>query len=439
MPTWRWSPCKSCSTRIPDALSGSVREAAGVFVDYSKNRVTDETLGLLLRAGRGGESAGRRDVSAGERSTSPRTAPCCTSRCATSANPRSGRRQGRHAGGQRGPREDARRSPIACAAARGRGHTGKTITRRRQHRHRRLGPRARHGLTEALRPLQRRARPFRTSSRTSTAPLVESYARLDPADDALHRRLEDLHDAGDDDQRAHRPRLAGSQARRRGRRRQALRRRVDQRREKWPSSASTPRTCSSSGTGSAAATRSGARSACPHRSPSGMDRFRRAARGRPRDGRALSRRAFEQNLRRSWALLGVWYDNFFGAETHAILPYDQYLHRFPAYFQQGDMESNGKSVDRDGSRVDYPDRPGHLGRAGHQRPARLLPAHPPGHPAHPVRLHRADRDAQPARRAPRDPARQLLRADRGADARQDRGGRSALKESPVRRICGRNV
>ena len=44
------------------------------------------------------------------------------------------------------------------------------------------------------------------------------------------------------------------------------------------------------------------------------------------------------------AVLGVWYSNLFGAETHALLPYDQYLHRFAAYFQQGDMESNGKSV-----------------------------------------------------------------------------------------------
>lgn len=42
------------------------------------------------------------------------------------------------------------------------------------------------------------------------------------------------------------------------------------------------------------------------------------------------------------AMLGVWYHNFYGAETHALLPYDQYLHRFAAYFQQGDMESNGK-------------------------------------------------------------------------------------------------
>ena len=60
----------------------------------------------------------------------------------------------------------------------------------------------------------------------------------------------------------------------------------------------------------------------------------------------------EQNLPVTLALLGVWYNNFFGAATHAILPYDQYLSRFPAYFQQGDMESNGKSVTREGRRVD---------------------------------------------------------------------------------------
>jgi len=52
------------------------------------------------------------------------------------------------------------------------------------------------------------------------------------------------------------------------------------------------------------------------------------------------------------ALLGIWYSNFFGAQTHAILPYDQYLHRFPAYFQQGDMESNGKRVDRQSRVID---------------------------------------------------------------------------------------
>lgn len=61
----------------------------------------------------------------------------------------------------------------------------------------------------------------------------------------------------------------------------------------------------------------------------------------------------EQNLPLTLALLGVWYNNFFGAQTHALLPYDQYLSRFAAYFQQGDMESNGKTVDADGNRVDY--------------------------------------------------------------------------------------
>ncbi len=53
------------------------------------------------------------------------------------------------------------------------------------------------------------------------------------------------------------------------------------------------------------------------------------------------------------AMIGIWYMNFFGSETQAILPYDQYMHRFAAYFQQGDMESNGKGVDRKGNRVDY--------------------------------------------------------------------------------------
>lgn len=72
----------------------------------------------------------------------------------------------------------------------------------------------------------------------------------------------------------------------------------------------------------------------------------------------------EQNLPVILALLGVWYNNFFGCETHAILPYDQYLHRFPAYFQQGDMESNGKSVDRDGVEVDYATGPVIWGEPG---------------------------------------------------------------------------
>jgi len=60
---------------------------------------------------------------------------------------------------------------------------------------------------------------------------------------------------------------------------------------------------------------------------------------------------FRQNLPMLLAALGVWYGNFYGAESHGILPYDQYMHRFPAYFQQGDMESNGKRVTRGGEKV----------------------------------------------------------------------------------------
>ena len=62
---------------------------------------------------------------------------------------------------------------------------------------------------------------------------------------------------------------------------------------------------------------------------------------------------FEKNIPVILALLGIWYNNFFRAETEAILPYDQYLHRFPAYFQQGNMESNGKYIDRNGKEVNY--------------------------------------------------------------------------------------
>ncbi len=62
---------------------------------------------------------------------------------------------------------------------------------------------------------------------------------------------------------------------------------------------------------------------------------------------------FKDNIPALLALIGIWYNNFFEAESEAILPYDQYMHRFPAYFQQGNMESNGKYVDRNGEAVDY--------------------------------------------------------------------------------------
>jgi glucose-6-phosphate isomerase len=74
--------------------------------------------------------------------------------------------------------------------------------------------------------------------------------------------------------------------------------------------------------------------------------------------------AFDKNVPVLMALIGFWYTNFFGSQTEAILPYDQYMHRFPAYFQQGNMESNGKSIDRNGERVEYATGPVIWGEPG---------------------------------------------------------------------------
>lgn len=74
--------------------------------------------------------------------------------------------------------------------------------------------------------------------------------------------------------------------------------------------------------------------------------------------------SFEKNIPVIMAMIGIWYTNFFNAETEAILPYDQYMHRFAAYFQQGNMESNGKSVDRNGEEVEYKTGPVIWGEPG---------------------------------------------------------------------------
>ncbi|MEJ0107063.1 MAG: glucose-6-phosphate isomerase [Bacteroidota bacterium] len=74
--------------------------------------------------------------------------------------------------------------------------------------------------------------------------------------------------------------------------------------------------------------------------------------------------SFEQNIPVIMALVGLWYTNFFGSQTESILPYDQYMHRFSAYFQQGNMESNGKSVDRNGKVLDHSSGPVIWGEPG---------------------------------------------------------------------------
>jgi glucose-6-phosphate isomerase len=83
----------------------------------------------------------------------------------------------------------------------------------------------------------------------------------------------------------------------------------------------------------------------------GFERFEELLAGAHDMDRHFREAPLERNLPVILALIGIWYTNFFGAETEVILPYDQYMHRFPAYFQQGNMESNGKSADRSGEPV----------------------------------------------------------------------------------------
>ena len=96
----------------------------------------------------------------------------------------------------------------------------------------------------------------------------------------------------------------------------------------------------------------------------GMDNFEKLLAGAHEMDEHFRTTRLEKNIPVILALLGIWYNNFFGAHSHAILPYDQYMHRFPAYFQQGDMESNGKRVTRDGTATNYSTGPVIWGEPG---------------------------------------------------------------------------
>ncbi len=96
----------------------------------------------------------------------------------------------------------------------------------------------------------------------------------------------------------------------------------------------------------------------------GMDRFEALLTGAHEVDEHFRYTPFEKNIPVIMGLLGIWYNNFFDAQSHAILPYDQYLRYFPAYFQQGDMESNGKSVTCQGQWVEYATGPIIWGQPG---------------------------------------------------------------------------
>ncbi len=96
----------------------------------------------------------------------------------------------------------------------------------------------------------------------------------------------------------------------------------------------------------------------------GFDNFEKLLKGADAMDRHFREAPLADNLPVLLAVLGVWYADFFGAESHGVMPYDQYLHRLPAYLQQADMESNGKFVRRDGTRVDYKTGPVIWGEPG---------------------------------------------------------------------------
>ncbi|MEO7264408.1 MAG: glucose-6-phosphate isomerase [Ferruginibacter sp.] len=96
----------------------------------------------------------------------------------------------------------------------------------------------------------------------------------------------------------------------------------------------------------------------------GYDNFEELLKGGYETDKHFKEKPFEKNIPVLLGLISLWYINFFGAQSEAILPYDQYMHRFPAYFQQGNMESNGKHVDRNGKRVTYSTGPVIWGEPG---------------------------------------------------------------------------
>jgi glucose-6-phosphate isomerase len=96
----------------------------------------------------------------------------------------------------------------------------------------------------------------------------------------------------------------------------------------------------------------------------GYKNFEQLLKGAHNSDNHFSNASFDKNIPVLMAMISLWYINFFGAQSEAILPYDQYMHRFAAYFQQGNMESNGKSVDRNGEPVEYATGPVIWGEPG---------------------------------------------------------------------------
>ena len=297
---------------------------------------------------------------------------------------------------------------------------------RHQHRHRRLRPRPGDGLRGAAGTTATARMTFRFVSNVDGTDFAEATRDLDPAETLFIvssktfttlETMTNAHSARDWS-------LAGPRRRREGRG-QALRRRLDQRRRRWPSSASTPPTCSGSGTGSAGATRWTRRSASRRCSPSARSNFRAMLDGFHQMDEHFRTAPFERNLPVLMGLLAVWYTDFFGAADRrraAVRAIPEALPGLSAAVDDGEQRQ-ARHARRD-ARSTYETGPIYWGEPGtngqhsfyqliHQG-TRLIPCDF-------IALRPA---AQPARPAPRHAAGERLRPDRGAGLRQDAASRS---------------
>ena len=343
-------------------------EAAGLYLDYSKNRVTDETLRAAARSSpseRACASAidamfrGEQD----QRHRGPRGAARRAARAARRLD--RGRRRGRRAGGARACSTGWPTSPTACASGAWTGHTGKRDPQRRQHRHRRLRPRPGDGLRGAAALQPSRELTFRFVSNVDGTDFVEATRDLDPAETLFivssktFTTLETLTNA-------HSARAWCARRARATRRRSpstSSRSRPTPRRSR--SSASTPPTCSSSGTGSAAATRIDSAIGLSLMVAIGPEHFREHARRLPRDGRALPHRAVRDATCRCCSACSASGTATSSApRPSAVLPYSQYLGRLPglpAAARHGEQRQVGRRSTA--ARVDYADRADRLGHS----------------------------------------------------------------------------
>ena len=418
-----------------------VAEAAGLYLDYSKQRVTDETLALLFDAGRCLRPAGAHRGDVPRRARQRHRAAAGAARRAACPGRRTdrGRWRRRGARGPRGAGPDGGRSPNACATATGPASPASASatwstsasaapTSGRSWRTRRCAITA--SATSRCVSCPTSTAPISSRPRATSMPAETLFIVCSKTFTTLET-LTNAHAA----------------------RAWCLRRSATRRRSRGTSSR-----CPPMPTGVRAVRHRhrqhvrllglGRRSLFDGFGDRAVDDDRdrpgalpRHARRLPRDGRRISAaRRFDRNLPVLMGLLAIWNNDFLGAATVAVLPYAQYLKRFPAYLQQLTMESNGKHVTVDGAPVDYQTGPDLLGRAGHQRPAFVLPADPPGHAAGAVRFHRLlpaarTRWASTARPADGQP----VRPGRSAGVRQDRGRRCGPKARRAGMVAASHV